>query len=130
MANIFNLIKRITLTKDKWKDISEEEQQTFNNWMCNKILSMDYDYCEVVNVIQKNTWQMKGEHLYNLYKDLLPKQYKYLKYLKPTNKKEYDLDQIEAIQIYFEVGKKEAKEYIDMLSEDEVKNITTQIKGT
>ena len=30
--------------------------------------------------------------------------------------------------IKVEVGKKEAKEYIDMLSEYEVKNITTQIK--
>jgi pyruvate/2-oxoacid:ferredoxin oxidoreductase alpha subunit len=90
---------------------------------------MDPDYCEVVNVVQKNTWQMKGEYLYNLYKDLIPKQYKYLKYIKASKKKEYKPDEIEAVQAYFEVSKKEAKEYVSMLPKDELKNIIAQING-
>jgi hypothetical protein len=90
---------------------------------------MDPDYCEVVNIVQKNTWQMKGEYLYNLYKDLIPKQYKYLKYIKSTKKKDYDTGDVEAVSLYFEVSKKEAKEYISMLSKDELKNITQQING-
>jgi hypothetical protein len=90
---------------------------------------MDPDYCEVVNIVQKNTWQMKGEYLYNLYKDLIPKQYKYLKYIKSTKKKDYDAGDVEAVSLYFEVSKKEAKEYISMLSKDELKNITQQING-
>jgi uncharacterized protein YfbU (UPF0304 family) len=90
---------------------------------------MDPDYCEVVNYVQKNTWQMKGEYLYKLYKDLIPKQYKYLKYIKATNKKEYKVDQVEAVAAYFEISKKEAKQYIDMLSEDELENIILQING-
>jgi hypothetical protein len=72
---------------------------------------------------------MKGEYLYNLYKDLIPKQYKYLKYIKSTKKHEYDLDQVEAVSTYFEVSKKEAKQYIDMLPKDELNNITAQING-
>jgi uncharacterized protein (UPF0128 family) len=90
---------------------------------------MDPEYCEVVNVVQKNTWQMKGEYLYNLYKDLIPKQYKYLKYIKASKKKEYKEDELEAVQKYFEVSKKQAKEYIDMLPKDELNNILKQIKG-
>jgi hypothetical protein len=90
---------------------------------------MDPDYCEVVNIVQKNTWQMKGEYLYNLYKDLIPKQYKYLKYIKAKNKKEYKVEQVEAVQAYFEVSKKEAKEYIDMLPKSEIENIILQING-
>jgi hypothetical protein len=128
-ATIFNIIKRITTTKDNWCDIPEEEKNTFNNWMCNRILSMDPDYCEVVDIVQKNTWQMKGEYLYNLYKDIIPKQYKYLKYIKAQNKKEYKIDQVEAVATYFEISKKEAKEYIDMLSKEEIDNITLQING-
>jgi hypothetical protein len=129
MASIFDTIKRITVTKDKWENIPEDERNTFNNWMCNRILSMDQDYCEVVNIVQKNTWQMKGEYLYNLYKDIIPQQYKYLKYIKPTNKKDYKIEDIEAVQLYFEISKKEAKEYIDMLPKDELELITQQIKG-
>jgi uncharacterized protein YfbU (UPF0304 family) len=72
---------------------------------------------------------MKGEYLYNLYKDLIPQQYKFLKYIKAKNKKEYKVDQVEAVAAYYEISKKEAKEYIDVLSTDELENIILQING-
>ena len=122
--NIFDHIKNITTNKGTYLG-----DEGWNNWMINRFLSMDPDYCEVVNVVQKNTWQMKGEYLYNLYQDLIPKQYKYLKYIKSTKKHEYDLDQVEAVVTYFEVSKKEAKQYIDMLPKEELINITAQING-
>ena len=122
--NIFDHIKNITTNKGLYLG-----DEGWNNWMINRYLSMDPDYCEVVNIVQKNTWQMKGEYLYNLYKDLIPKQYKYLKYIKSTNKKDYNLEDIESVQQYFEVSKKEAKEYIDMLPKDELETIKQQING-
>ena len=122
--NIFDHIKNITTNKGPYLG-----DEGWNNWMVNRYLSMDPDYCEVVNYVQKNTWQMKGQHQYNLYKDLIPQQYKYLKYIKAKNKKEYKVEQVEAIQVYFEVSKKEAKEYIDMLPKSEIENITQQING-
>lgn len=121
--SIFDLIKRITVTKDKWKDIPEKEKEVFNNWMCNRILSMDENYCVAVNFVQKNTWNMKGEHLYNIYKDIIPKKYIFLKYIKSTKKKEYNDSEVEAIKNYFEISKKEAKEYINSMSEDQIKEI-------
>ena len=122
--NIFDHIKNITTSKEPYLG-----DEGWNNWMINRYLSMDPDYCEVVNIVQKNTCQMKGEYLYNLYKDLIPKQYKYLKYIKAKNKKEYKVDQVEAVAAYFEISKKEAKEYIDMLPQDELENIILQING-
>ena len=97
--------------------------------MINRYLSMDQDYVEVVNIVQKNTWQMKGEYLYNLYKDLIPKQYKFLKYIKPTKKVEYNQEEVDAVSTYFEVSKKQAKEYISMLPKDELETIKQQING-
>jgi hypothetical protein len=123
--NIFDHIKNITTTKGSYLG-----DEGWNNWMINRYLSMDQEYCEVVNIVQKNTWQMKGEYLYNLYKDLIPKQYKYLKYIKPTNKKDYKIEEVEAVQIYFEISKKEAKEYINLLSKEEINAIQSQIYGT
>jgi hypothetical protein len=123
--NIFDHIKNITTTKGSYLG-----DEGWNNWMINRYLSMDQEYCEVVNIVQKNTWQMKGEYLYNLYKDLIPKQYKYLKYIKPTNKKDYKIEEVEAVQIYFEISKKEAKEYINLLSKEEINAIQSQIHGT
>ena len=123
--NIFDHIKNITTTKGPYLG-----DEGWNNWMINRYLSMDPEYCEVVNIVQKNTWQMKGEYLYNLYKDLIPQQYKYLKYIKATKKKDYKPEDIEAVQAYFEISKKEAKEYIDLLSKEEINAIQSQIQGT
>ena len=124
MPNIFDHIKNITTSKGSYLG-----DEGWNNWMINRYLSMDPDYCEVVNIVQKNTWQMKGEYLYNLYKDLIPKQYKYLKYIKASKKTDYKPEDIEAVQAYFEVSKKEAKEYISMLPKEELELITQQING-
>lgn len=121
---IWDHLKNITNQKGEYLG-----DEGWNNWMVNRFLSMDRNYCEVVNYIQKNTWQMKGEYLYNLYKDIIPKQYVYLKYIKPQNKKEYKEDILEAVQLYFEISKKEAKEYIDMLPKNELNDIVSQING-
>jgi hypothetical protein len=122
--NIFDHLKNITTQKG---DFLGEEG--WNNWMVNRYLSMDQDYCEVVNIVQKNTWQIKPEHLYNLYKDIIPKQYVFLKYIKAKNKVDYKKDEIEAVQQYFEVSGREAKEYIKMLPKDELTNIISQVNG-
>jgi hypothetical protein len=122
--NIFDHIKNITTNKGPYLG-----DEGWNNWMINRYLSMDPDYCEVVNIVQKNTFIMKGEYLYNLYKDIIPQQYKFLKYIKAKNKKEYKVEQVEAVAIYFEISKKEAKEYIDMLPTSELENIILQING-
>ena len=111
------------------EDIPEDERITYNNWMFNHILSMDPDYCEVVNIIQKNTWNMEGKYLYNIYKELIPKQQKYLKYIKASKKQEYKNEEIEAVSSYFNVSRKRAKEYIDMLPKNELKIIKQQIIG-
>jgi hypothetical protein len=124
MPNIFDHIKNITTNKGLYLG-----DEGWNNWMINRYLSMDPDYCEVVNLVQKNTWQMKGEYLYNLYKDLIPQQYKFLKYIKASKKSDYKKDDIDAVKQYFEISEKQAKEYIDMLPSDELKSIKQQING-
>ena len=122
--NIFDHIKNITTTKGPYLG-----DEGWNNWMINRYLSMDPEYCEVVNLVQKNTWQMKGEYLYNLYKDLIPQQYKFLKYIKASKKTDYKKDDVDAVKQYFEISEKQAKEYIDMLPSDELETIKQQIDG-
>ena len=124
MPNIFDHIKNITITKGPYLG-----DEGWNNWMINRYLSMDPEYCEVVNLVQKNTWQMKGEYLYNLYKDLIPQQYKFLKYIKASKKSDYKKDDIDAVKQYFEISEKQAKEYIEMLPADELETIKQQING-
>jgi hypothetical protein len=126
---IFRVLKYIMVDKKKWNELDEEEQKSFNNYMINRFLSMNESWIEVVNTIQKNTWQMKGEYLYNLYKDLIPKGYVWSKYIKASNKKEYKPEEVKAVMEYYTISSKDAKEYIDMLPKDELELITQQISG-
>lgn len=126
-VSVFDIVKRIMTSKDDWNTIPEEERSTWNSWMVNKILSMNPDYCEVVNVIQKNTWTLKPEYLYKVYVDIIPKGYIFSKYIKNNNKTEYKLEQVKAISTYYNISTNDAKEYIDMLPSDEVERITSQI---
>lgn len=116
--NIWDHLKNITTSKGEYLG-----DEGWNNWMINRFLSMDRDYCELVNLIQKNTWQLKGEYLFQLYKDIIPKQYVYLKYIKAKNVKKYDEKELEVVKSYFDVSEREAKEYIDMLPEKELEQI-------
>lgn len=124
MPTIFDHLKNITTTKGPYLG-----DEGWSNYMINRYLSMNQDYIELVNLIQKNTWQMKGEHLYSLYKDVIPKSNTYLKYIKAKTSSKYKPDEIEAVQKYYQVSKREAKDYIDLLSKDDIKDILKQING-
>lgn len=124
MPTIFDHLKNITVTKGSYLG-----DEGWSNYMINRYLSMNQDYIELVNLIQKNTWQMKGEHLYSLYKDIIPESNVYLKYIKAKTSSKYKPDEIEAVQKYYQVSKREAKDYIDLLSKDDVKDILKQING-
>ena len=124
MPTIFDHLKNITTTKGSYLG-----DEGWSNYMINRYLSMNQDYIELVNIIQKNTWQMKGENLYSLYKDIIPKSNVYLKYIKGKTSSKYKPDEIEAIQKYYQVSKREAKDYIDLLSKDNIKDILKQING-
>ena len=121
---VWDHIKNITTKKGPYLG-----DEGWSNWLINKILSMDPNYCELVDIIQKNTWAMSGENLYRVYRDLIPKQYVSLKYIKNTNKKEHKPEDVEDVSSYYNVSKKRAKEYIELLSEDELKEIKQQIHG-
>ena len=122
-ATIFDILKRITFSKEDWDSIPEEEQKTFNKWTIYRFLSMKEEYCEVINFIQKSTWAMENKYVYTLLKDVFPKSNVFLKYIKAKNKKEYDSDKLETLMKHFEISKKHAKEYYNIIPEEELNYI-------
>lgn len=116
---IFDHIKNITIQKGEYLG-----DEGWNNWMINRFLSMKEEYVELVNIVQKHTWRISGKDLYNLYKEIIPKEYVFLKYIKSKKSKvEYNKDEIDVIKEYFEISEKEAKEYIDMLDQEYIDKI-------
>ena len=52
MPTIFDHLKNITTIKGSYLG-----DEGWSNYMINRYLSMNQDYIELVNLIQKNTWQ-------------------------------------------------------------------------
>lgn len=114
------------ITSDKKEYLGDEG---WNIWMINRFISMDQDYCEIVDVLQKNLRMgtlISNELQYKIYRELIPKQKKYFKYIKNQNKKVYLDDDLEVISKVYECGHREAKEIIDEMSEEELNNLKQQ----
>ncbi len=114
------------ITSDKKEYLGDEG---WNIWMINRFISMDQDYCEIVDVLQKNLRMgtlISNELQYKIYRELIPKQKKYFKYIKNQNKKVYLDDDLEVISKVYECGYREAKEIIDEMSEEELNNLKQQ----
>ena len=52
IKTIFDWVKQMSYDKEPWSSFSNEEHEIFNNFMINKIISMNPNYIELVAEIQ------------------------------------------------------------------------------
>ena len=120
-VDIFSLLKDLTQNKKPYKELNEEELKIYNSFMINRFLSMNQDFIELVNYIQWIPYERK-ESYYKIYLDLLPKKSLWLNYIKSKTKSP-NKDLVEILSKYFECSSKEVKEYMKLISKDEIKEI-------
>jgi hypothetical protein len=122
---IFDWLKEITYNKSKWESFTEEERASFNPYMMHRLLSMNPEYIEFVNLVQTFPYSDK-EKTYNIYLYMIPKKNMFHKYIKSSKKKKQE-SLLKHIANYFECSFGEAEEYIDILRESGVKSILTKL---
>jgi hypothetical protein len=122
---IFDWLKEITSNKSKWESFTEEEKASFNPYMMHRLLSMNPEYIEFVNLVQTFPYSDK-EKIYNIYLYMIPKKNMFHKYIKSSKKKKQE-SLLKHIANYFECSFGEAEEYIDILRETGVKSILTKL---
>ena len=122
---IFDWLKEITSNKSKWESFTEEEQSSFNPYMMHRLLSMNPEYIEFVNLVQTFPYSDK-EKIYNIYLYMIPKNNMFFKYIKSSTKKKQEA-LLKHIANYFECSLGEAEEYIDILRDSGVKSILTKL---
>lgn len=121
IKDLWGWLNEITLYKTPPENISKESWDSFNSYMINRYVSMDIRYIELVNYVQTIPYDSK-QQLYNIYREMLPKQKTFFKYLKVTQrKKRVALE--EHIAKHFECSLGEAEEYIDILREHGVRSV-------
>ena len=122
---IFDWLKEITSNKSKWESFTEEERASFNPYMMHRLLSMNPEYIEFVNLVQTFPYSDK-EKIYSIYLYMIPKKNMFHKYIKSSKKKKQE-SLLKHIANYFECSFGEAEEYIDILRESGVKSILTKL---
>jgi len=119
--NLFGWLNEITLYKSPIEKFTEEDWKTFNTFMVNKYISMNPEYIEIANYIQKYSNSPK-QQIYTMYKNLIPKKKVYLKWI-GGKKKSQNIELVEKLSQYFLVSKRETEDYLDILHKSDVKSI-------
>ncbi len=125
MKEFFTILKYLTWEKKPWKDLNDLEKESFNSYMVNRYISMYPEYVELVNLVQNISYNEK-EKIYNIYLNLLPKKNVYLKYIK-SSKKDISNELIDKLSFYFDISKREIREYLPLLSKDIIKEILLEL---
>jgi len=125
LKNIFDWLKAINSTKPPVESFSDKDWEVWNSYMIHRFISMNPDYIEIVNYVQEFPPQEK-RMIYNIYKEFIPKNNKWNKYIKSKNK-EPNKDLVINIKNYFKCSAKEAKEYINILDTIDVDRILSSI---
>ena len=123
MKNIFDWLKSINTTKPPAESFTDKDWEVWNSYMVHRFLSMNPNYIDLVNEVQKSLPQNKKE-IYSIYKEFIPKNNKWNKYIKSTIKQP-NVDLVNHIKDNFQCSNKEAKEYISMLDKQQIGRILT-----
>ena len=116
---LFDWINEITYHKRPWIAFTDEDKTEFNTYMINRFISMNSNYIDIVNLIQRYPDCLKRK-VYQFYCELLPKQKAFFKYIKASAKD--NPETIKAIAEYYQCSTREAKEYINIADIDNIKN--------
>lgn len=121
IKDLFGWLKEITLYKSDIEDITEDSWKTFQPFMINRYISMNPDYIEIVNYIQKFSNSPK-QQIYTMYKNIIPKRQVFLKYIGSKNKTK-NTELVEKLSKYFIISKREIVDYLDILNKKDIKSI-------
>jgi len=125
IKNIFGWLEEITANKSPLLSISDESWDTWNSYMIHRYVSMNQDYIDIVNLVQKINPQNRKQ-IYSIYKEMIPKKKIWLNYIKSKIKK--DQTELEKyIAKYFDCSLGEAEHYIDILRGTGVREILNEM---
>ena len=112
--SLFDHITHITQrqTKNYFEDINDADRKTWSNYMVNRFLSMNSNWTDLVNEIQK--YKLKPKDLYRLYIEILPKSKQWLRYTKGKKTMKYQRWLLEIVAKYYESSISEAYDYLEI----------------
>ena len=121
---LFEHLSGVKEKKTPWESLSVMDRKSFEPFMVNRFLSMNMGLLELVNELQKYTiGQLSPKDVYKLYLEVLPKKRSFDKYIKAKGGDKYNDKVLDYLSRYFEVSKREVKDYLEILTKEEVSEI-------
>ena len=121
MKNIFDWLKEINYHKSPVNKFTDKDWELWNSYMVHRFVSMNPDHIEIVNYVQEFPPQEKIL-IYNIYKEFIPKNNKWNKYIKSKNKS-YQKDLLINLADHWKCSQREVKDYLDLLDNDKIISI-------
>lgn len=109
-------------------ELEDADRKSFNNYMVNRIISMNMDYLPVVSEVQKYYEVIGERELYLFYSQLLPKKKQFNKYIKKSSGVKYEKWVVELVRRYYKLNMQEAEQNVHIMCQtDEGKKELLQI---
>ena len=125
MKNIFDWLKAINNTKPPVESFTDKDWEVWNSYMIHRFISMNPEFVEIANHVQEIPPQEKNM-IYNIYKEYIPKNTKWNKYIK-SRVKQVNKDLVEHLKTYFKVSSREILDYLKILDNTEISIILSKM---
>lgn len=121
----FDWVKHINQYKTPVESFTSDDWDKFNAYVIHRVLSMNPDFLELVNEVQSLPPTDKKQ-IYSIYREYIPKNNKWNKYIK-SSKKSPNKELVNYLVNYFQLSTREIKEYINILDNQNIFHILTQL---
>jgi len=123
--SIFDILNAATINKTNLNFSDDEVCKAYDQYMINRWISMDEDLIFLAEMLTMSH-HLKDEDHFNMIKAALPQDKFYFKYMK----RKKDLTEIEKRYIahYFEIGIKDAEDYIRQMNEEDIENVLNKYR--
>ena len=117
----FDFLKLVHDKKIKWEDLNEDEQKTYNKFIINRALGFNNNMLDIVNRLQG--YDISPKESFKYYQSMTGNKFRFNKWIKGNKNKTFNPELLTQIAGYLECSKKQAEEYLNILSKKEIKTL-------
>tara|TARA_R100001015_G_C4584716_1_gene140747 strand:+ start:149 stop:580 length:432 start_codon:yes stop_codon:yes gene_type:complete len=125
IKDIWGWLNEITLYKTPIDQISDDSWDHWNSYVIHRFISMNLNFVELANFIQIIPYEKKKQ-TYQIYREFIPNQKVYLKYIKSKIKGK-NKELVKKVADYFSCSSQEAQTYLDLLGKKGTREILEKI---
>ena len=121
----FDFLKLVHDKKIKWEDLNEDEQKTYNKFIINRALGFNNNMLDIVNRLQG--YDVTPKESFKYYQSMTGNKFRFNKWIKGQKTKSFNPQLIAIVSTHLECSKKQACEYLNILSKKETKSLLKHI---